>query len=448
MRAATAREVDVLAAQNTPKAEPSKEREPQDDAPKAEAAGYVEREPSPEDARALHALAADVGVKAPPKKLPPSKGVVVSAPVERRRKSAARGAAPRFDRSGAEAPPPLGAGADVPDRVASIWEKAKHDKLADEMEAAAAADRAASREAPAPAPPRRKADPPRSRAFDGCKKGFLGGAAPAKTVTAPPPPPETKKKSSSLSDFARKLPPAKDPQMHHRRAAAYERHREREAAEKARREAATAEAAAALKAKREAVEARAARQGAAEAAAVLEKAAAAASKAAAAAPAAPPKPPPATGNDPKVDALASKLRTMGNSKRAEEIPNCPPPKPISEPASTAPRPLKARPPATTEKTFVAVTKFGWEQGDRKSPWARVSVPIEGVTEEQVSCVFGEDAFDLQIRGLRGKDYRLRRNALGGNIDPRNVPTAWRAAASSSSCARLRSRTGRMSSGRS
>ena len=32
-------------------------------------------------------------------------------------------------------------------------------------------------------------------------------------------------------------------------------------------------------------------------------------------------------------------------------------------------------------------------------------------------MFGEDAFDLQIRGLRGKDYRLRRNALGGNIDP-------------------------------
>ena len=98
-------------------------------------------------------------------------------------------------------------------------------------------------------------------------------------------------------------------------------------------------------------------------------------------------------------------------------PNCPPPQPISEPASTAPRPLKSQPPATTEKTFVAVTAFGWEQGDRKSPWARVSVPLTGVEQEQVSCVFGEDAFDLQIRGLRGKDYRLRRNALGGNIDP-------------------------------
>jgi hypothetical protein len=431
VRAATAREVDVLAAQNTPKAEPSKEREPQDDAPKAEAAGYVEREPSPEDARALHALAAEVKGPAPPKKLPPSKaapGVVVSAPVEARRAPPAAppkfnappppppAAAPRFDRSGAEAPPPLGAGADVPDRVASIWEKAKQDKLADEMEAAAAADRAAA-EAPAPAPPRRKADPPRSRAFDGCKKGFLGGAAPAKKATEPPPPAPTKKPSASLSDFARKLPPAKDPQMHHRRAAAYERHREREAAEKARREAATAEAAAALKAKREAMEARAARQGAAEAAAVLEKAAAAASKAAAAAPAAPPKPPPATGNDPKVDALASKLRTMGNSKRVDEVPNCPPPKPITEPASTAPRPLKARPPATTEKTFVAVTEFGWEQGDRKSPWARVSVPLTGVEPDQVTCAFGEDAFDLQVRGLRGKDYRLRRNALGGNIDP-------------------------------
>ncbi|CAH0380152.1 unnamed protein product [Pelagomonas calceolata] len=405
VRAATAREVEVLAAQNTPKAEPSKEHEPQDDAPKAEAAGYVEREPSPEDARALHALAADVGVKAPPKKLPPSKGVVVSAPVEARKAPPA--AAPRFDRSGAEAPPPLGAGADVPDRVASIWEKAKQDTLADEMEAAAAADRAAA-EAPAPAPPRRKADPPRSRAFDGCKKGFLGGSAPAKKVTEPPPPPPvpTKKPSASLSDFARKLPPAKDPQMHHRRAAAYERHREREAAEKAKREA-----------EAEAKTARAASQGAAEAAAVLEKAAAAASKAAAAAPAAPPKPPPATGNDPKVDALASKLRTMGNSKRMDEVPNCPPPQPISEPASTAPRPLKARPPSTTEKTFVAVTAFGWEQGDRKSPWARVSVPLTGVAPDQVTCSFGEDAFDLQIRGLRGKDYRLRRNALGGNIDP-------------------------------
>ena len=131
---------------------------------------------------------------------------------------------------------------------------------------------------------------------------------------------------------------------------------------------------------------------------------------------APPKPPPATGNDPKVDALASKLRTMGN-RTADEVPNCPPPKPISEPASTAPRPLKARPPATTEKTFVAVTAFGWEQGDRKSPWARVSVPLTGVEPDQVTCAFGEDAFDLQIRGLRGKDYRLRRNALGGNIDP-------------------------------
>ena len=66
VRAATAREVEVLAAQNEP-------------------AGYVEREPSPADAASLHKLAADVGVKAPPKRLPPSKGVVVSAPVEARR---------------------------------------------------------------------------------------------------------------------------------------------------------------------------------------------------------------------------------------------------------------------------------------------------------------------------------------------------------------------------
>ena len=275
VRAATAREVDVLAAQNTPKAEPSKERKPQDDAPKAEAAGYVEREPSPEDARALHALAAEVKGPAPPKKLPPSKGVVVSAPVEARRAPpaaapASTAAARRRRRRSARAPT-CRTGSRRSGRRRSRTSSPTRWRLLPPLTA------------PRPRRQRRRrpkrADPPRSRAFDGCNKGFLGGAAPAKKVTEPPPPPaETKKTSSSLSDFARKLPPAKDPQMHHRRAAAYERHREREAAEKARREAATAEAAAALKAKREAVEARAARQGAAEAAAVLEKAAAHASK--------------------------------------------------------------------------------------------------------------------------------------------------------------------------
>ena len=263
----------------------------------------------------------------------------------------------------------------------------------------------------------KKADPPRSRAFDGCKKGFLGGAAPAKKVTEPPPPPgETKKKSSSLSDFARKLPPAKDPQMHHRArrptsGTASARPRRRRGARPLRRK-----AAAELRAKREATEARAASQGAAEAAAVLEKAAAAASKAAAAAPAATAEA--AARDRERSEGRRARLEAAdhGQQQNGEE-PNCPPPKPISEPASTAPRPLKARPPSTTEKTFVAVTAFGWEQGDRKSPWARVSVPLTGVAPDQVTCTFGEDAFDLQIRGLRGKDYRLRRNALGGNIDP-------------------------------
>ena len=63
----------------------------------------MEREPSPEDARALHALAADVGVKAPPKKLPPSKGVV-GVGARRSEKSAARGgAALRPERRGGAA---------------------------------------------------------------------------------------------------------------------------------------------------------------------------------------------------------------------------------------------------------------------------------------------------------------------------------------------------------
>lgn len=271
--------------------------------------------------------------------------------------------------------------------------------------------------------PATRASPPRSRAFDGCRKGFLGGAAPTKAPAAatprsgpipPPLPPATKKKTGSLSDFARKLPPPADPEMHHRRAAAYERHREREAAEKATRE---AEAPATAR------EARLASLGAADAAAVLSRAAATASAAAAKKPAASPaRVIDKTGNDPAVDALAARLRTMGNSKArappSDEEPNCPPPRPLHEQASSAPRPLKPRPRSAAKSSFVAVSKFGWEQGNKTSPWARVNVPLAGVTSEQVTCEFGDDAFDLQIRGEHGKDYRLRRNALGGAIDPR------------------------------
>ena len=182
VRAATAREVDVLAAQNTPKASPSKERKPQAATPprprplalwSAAVAGRRAGAPRPRSGgggrRALRCrrprprgLRRSVGARLRrARRAPPA-----------RRPSASTAA--RLDER--HEPPPLGAGDDVPDRVASIWEKAFRTSSPTRWRLLPQ-DRAAA-EAPAPAPPRRKADPPFGRAPARCKKGRAHGAAP------------------------------------------------------------------------------------------------------------------------------------------------------------------------------------------------------------------------------------------------------------------------------
>ena len=64
-------------------------------------------------------------------------------------------------------------------------------------------------------------------------------------------------------------------------------------------------------------------------------------------------------------------------------------------------------PVTGTGKWVTVSDFAWDQEDKV---VKVYVDLEGVGVEgsgaAVTCEFGKDRFDLQVKGLKGKDYRL------------------------------------------
>jgi calcyclin binding protein len=69
--------------------------------------------------------------------------------------------------------------------------------------------------------------------------------------------------------------------------------------------------------------------------------------------------------------------------------------------------------------FSPISTFGWDQSN-KFVSVFVSEGMEGVKTSgaQVNCEFDTDAFDLTIRGHKGKSFRLARKGLDKDIDPK------------------------------
>ncbi|CAN0536895.1 unnamed protein product, partial [Ectocarpus sp. 8 AP-2014] len=69
--------------------------------------------------------------------------------------------------------------------------------------------------------------------------------------------------------------------------------------------------------------------------------------------------------------------------------------------------------------YATVEKFAWDQGSFSSPKVSVYVPLEGVgaAKERVSCSFTSRGFDLTVKDLNGKSYRLLQNNLDKDIVP-------------------------------
>jgi len=119
---------------------------------------------------------------------------------------------------------------------------------------------------------------------------------------------------------------------------------------------------------------------------------------------------------PRVKEALKSLRT----KLASEIP-----KPVTATttasSTTTPPTAPSRPavPSGPSASFVSINDFAWDQGDYNSGTVTVYVDLDGVgsVKDRVSCDFTSSSFDLQVKDLNGKNYRLFKDNLDKDIVP-------------------------------
>ncbi|KDO24328.1 hypothetical protein SPRG_10403 [Saprolegnia parasitica CBS 223.65] len=115
-------------------------------------------------------------------------------------------------------------------------------------------------------------------------------------------------------------------------------------------------------------------------------------------------------------------------------------------ATPAPTPTVYAPPRVADtEVYTEVSTFGWEDEGYGKPKVMVYITsgIDGVGElpaSQVTCDFTKHSFDLKIKQLRGKNYRLVRYHLDKEIDPKNPSFSSRRTALRSRCGRPTRRT--------
>jgi len=92
-------------------------------------------------------------------------------------------------------------------------------------------------------------------------------------------------------------------------------------------------------------------------------------------------------------------------------------------ATSAPDPERKKKPAhyvaDASKKFTPISKFAWDQPGFSSKFITLYITLEGVgglPEGAVSCDFAPRSFDLKVMGLGGKDYRLVKDNLFGDLD--------------------------------
>jgi calcyclin binding protein len=96
----------------------------------------------------------------------------------------------------------------------------------------------------------------------------------------------------------------------------------------------------------------------------------------------------------------------------------PPPKPEPTPTSTPHVP--APPPPVSYGAFVSIDRFSFDAGGYNAPFVSVYVNLNGVgsiARESIMCDFTSSSFDLIVKDLNGKSYRLVKDHLEKDIDP-------------------------------
>lgn len=129
-----------------------------------------------------------------------------------------------------------------------------------------------------------------------------------------------------------------------------------------------------------------------------------------------------------LEALAKKLRKESSAlKRVEEsrakmektsdeatseVLSAKPPAPVSKAAAVAPSLPSAK--------YAPIDRFSFDAGGYNSSHVSLYVPLPSVgsiSRDLVSCQFTPTSFDLIVKDLRGKNYRLFKDNLEKDIDP-------------------------------
>lgn len=83
-------------------------------------------------------------------------------------------------------------------------------------------------------------------------------------------------------------------------------------------------------------------------------------------------------------------------------------------------PAAAAPPVPSSVMYVPIDRFAFDAGGYNAPFVTLYIDLPSVgsiPRENVECNFTKDSFDLIVKDLRGKSYRLFKDMLEKDIDP-------------------------------
>lgn len=101
----------------------------------------------------------------------------------------------------------------------------------------------------------------------------------------------------------------------------------------------------------------------------------------------------------------------------------------SPPPSSTPVPTVTAKPISTgaalstpSATYHTIDRFAFDAGTNTDKFVTLYLPLPGVgsipdKKEQITCDFGTEYFDVIVRDLNGKSYRLKKDKLEHDIDP-------------------------------
>lgn len=128
-----------------------------------------------------------------------------------------------------------------------------------------------------------------------------------------------------------------------------------------------------------------------------------------------------------MEGLAKKLRKEGEALQrveksrgvtASDAAATAAPEKAATPAP-APTPPKPTPPPVSTGPFVSIDRFSFDAGGSGSAFVTVYVSLPSVgsiARDLIECNFTESSFDLIVKDLRGKSYRLLQDNLEKDID--------------------------------